>query len=37
MNTQSFDPKHPERGWTEAKPLPEPRIWKVWRWLRLMK
>lgn len=34
---QSFDPKHPERGWVEATPLPEPRIWKLWRWLRIMR
>jgi len=34
---QAFDPEHPEKGWYEATPLPEPRIWKLWRWLRLMK
>jgi hypothetical protein len=24
---------NPERGWHEAEPLPEPRIWRLWRWL----
>lgn len=37
MPTQAFDPKHPERGWQPAVPLPEPRLWRLWRWLRLMK
>jgi hypothetical protein len=32
-----FDPKHPEKGWHPAKPIPEPRIWKLWRFLRLMR
>jgi hypothetical protein len=35
--TSQFDPKQPEKGWHEATPLPEPRIWKLWRWLRLMR
>jgi len=37
MGTQTFDPKHPEKGWYPAEPIPEPKIWKFWRFLRLMK
>jgi hypothetical protein len=37
MPEQQFDPKRPEKGWHKAEPLPEPRIWRLWRWLRLMK
>jgi len=22
--------------WVPAEPLPEPRIWRLWRWLRLL-
>lgn len=35
MKSQQFDPKHPEKGWRPATQIPEPRIWKLWRWLRI--
>jgi hypothetical protein len=31
MPTTQFDPKHPERGWQEAKPLQPP---PHWHWLQ---
>lgn len=31
-----FDPRHPEKGWQPATPIPEPRLWRLWRFLRLM-
>ena len=37
MGNQQYDPKHPEKGWQPLTPLPEPRLWKLWRFLRLMK
>jgi hypothetical protein len=37
MSNQQFDPKNPEKGWHQAVPLPEPKIWKFWSLLRLMK
>jgi hypothetical protein len=33
MNEQ----QNPDGSWSEAIPMPEPKIWKLWRFLRLMK
>ena len=37
MPTDMFDPNHPERGWQPAEPMPEPRLWRFFRALGLMK